>query len=70
MSRCSSCDAEIIWAKTITGKAIPLDAKPLRVAIGELAAQGGTVVIRSGYVPHFATCPQAAQHRKPKPVAP
>lgn len=27
-AQCSSCGAPIIWAKTATGKAIPLDAKP------------------------------------------
>jgi len=28
MSRCRSCDAEIIWAATEAGKSMPLDAKP------------------------------------------
>ena len=28
MSRCRSCDAEIIWTSTPTGKSMPLDANP------------------------------------------
>lgn len=28
MSRCRSCDAPIVWARTVTGKTIPLDFAP------------------------------------------
>lgn len=69
MSRCRSCAAEIIWAHTEKGKRIPLDAEPV---------EGGNIELRDGiatiygqaifgtealYVSHFATCPDAAEHR-------
>ena len=66
MANCRSCGAAIIWATTTAGKRMPLDPKPISVAIGEGVTNGGTVEIRRGYVSHFATCPSADQHRKPK----
>jgi len=74
MSRCSSCRAEIIWAATEAGKAIPLD--PVMSPAGNLIAIEGRpgLTVRTkapllerhlvGYVPHFATCPQADNHRR------
>lgn len=69
MSRCRSCSAEITWAVTAKGRRIPLDAVP---------TSNGTLLLRNGkaesavgaepdeprYTAHFATCPNAAQHRK------
>lgn len=44
MSRCKSCGAEIIWAATSQGKAMPVDAEP---------NPDGNVLVtkRSGMVP-------------------
>lgn len=80
MSRCRSCDAEIVWAETVNGKKIPLDAghhlRGVRVKRDDpliLADEGdvraGNAVIRAvpTYVSHFATCPNAAEHRKGRP---
>lgn len=75
--RCRSCDAPIIWARTINGKTMPVDAEP---------TEGGNVLleIRQGlmratvYPPdatlidpdltfrlsHFTTCPDAQGWRK------
>lgn len=68
MAECSSCGAEIVWAKTTNGKAVPLDAKPekryVRCASGPGPAEDATVELRSTYVTHFVTCPNATQHRK------
>lgn len=80
-ARCGSCKADIVWAITVaTGKRIPLDAQPSEdgnVAVhrdqvnGELIAR----VLKDGEqtgpwehrgVSHFATCPNADQHRKRK----
>jgi hypothetical protein len=57
IARCKSCQARIVWAVTVAGKRIPLD---------EGAEVAGTIgdVVTVRAVPHFATCPQAAQHRK------
>lgn len=75
MSRCRSCGAEIIWARTAgKGKLIPLDAEPAERPNGlfKLMHVGGpdeppTAFIASGeevYLSHFATCPNAAEHRR------
>lgn len=78
MSVCKSCGAEIIWIKTKNGKNMPCDAKPIsyrntfpqgslvlitpdgKVARGEFDPSSDTI----GYLSHFATCPNANQHRK------
>lgn len=71
MATCRSCGAQILWANTPKGKAIPLDAVQVphkgnvrvngrrgrRVAIFVEAGQGN-------YQAHFATCPDADAHRK------
>jgi len=71
MSTCRSCGAPIIWAVTTTGAKMPLDADPdpeglfvleRGVAVHVIDAKG---VDR--YTSHFATCPDAASHRKAKP---
>lgn len=76
MSACRSCGAEIRWERTAAGKPIPLDPEP--VADGNLAIRddGRVVAYIDGdgerialgrplrYVTHFATCPNADQHRR------
>lgn len=77
-ARCRSCGAAIIWAKTCGGKRMPVDAAPS--ADGNLvlieSAQFTEVSVVSEVSPfpgrdrhksHFATCPNAPQHRKPRP---
>lgn len=74
---CKSCSKDIVWATLPDGKLIPLDAKP--VVDGNLAArrdERGDLVVRylkAGEQPadgehrgitHFATCPNAGQHRR------
>lgn len=70
---CSTCGAEIVWAITQAGKRTPLDAKPVRVAIaardteGAEIRDGDALVIggsANGHQSHFATCPNAASHRR------
>jgi len=67
MPTCKSCGAEIIWAKTQKGKAIPLDPKPEKRVVlehpdGPMFDAVATVV--DTYVSHFATCPDADKHRR------
>jgi hypothetical protein len=77
MPTCRSCGAEILWAETERGKRMPVDKEP--VADGNLglfylgdqdepqirpldaAPQLFDTEVR--YVSHFATCPDAAEHR-------
>lgn len=82
MSRCRSCGAPVLWIRTAAGRRMPLDADSWWIAPdtegGELGlnAEGeavrghslpgeapGAVLVRTS---HFATCPNAAAHRRPK----
>ena len=73
MSRCTSCGAEILWIKTERGKLAPVDAKsekrfvldPLAARLAPDAPPQARLV--DTFVSHFATCPNAAQHRKDRP---
>jgi hypothetical protein len=64
---------ELLWVKTATGRKMPLDAKP--DPKGNLVVIDGVAhhVHENGaafpdtaerYRSHFATCPNAAQHRR------
>lgn len=123
--QCKSCKADILWARTIDGKAMPVDAKPEKrlVAVTVMLPQtletqtvaheqltkelerlredvphdqsedwadcilnvlekaGALLTVQAvptpsstdapvrvvdTYISHFATCPNANQHRKPK----
>ena len=61
MSQCKTCNAEIIWIKTRQSKSLPVDAKPQQVWVQGLVENW---VLVNGYTSHFATCPQASQHRR------
>lgn len=67
--KCLSCGAKIIWAKTIQGNRMPLDPQT-RIDGNVRVNEDGTVTVGpsgSGqHVAHFATCKNAASHRKPK----
>lgn len=63
MANCKSCGAKIEWFKmATTGRPMPVDAEPLKVIVPTGTAGEGKVV--TAYVSHFATCPDAAEHRK------
>jgi hypothetical protein len=79
VSRCRSCNAEILWARTERGKKMPLDAdaytglapgglfvlREIDDWDGPLAlAAWGLLGTEPHYRSHFATCPDAADHRK------
>ncbi|MGH9549010.1 MAG: hypothetical protein ACRD3W_06535 [Terriglobales bacterium] len=55
---CRSCDERIIWMKTSTGKNMPVDAETVEVGDEEFDPKRHTS--------HFATCPDAAEHRRKK----
>jgi hypothetical protein len=76
--RCRSCRKPIQWAVTEKGRRMPIDVEPaadgnivLQVRgrfMPPLAIVRGAVLIDDNnekrYKSHFATCPNAAQHRK------
>lgn len=66
--KCRSCGASIVWVKTREyvnkkgeqkgGASMPIDAA---------TANGSSVFnAQEGHISHFATCPNATQHRKAK----
>lgn len=72
-ARCKTCNAEIAWAITTTGKRMPVDVEPsangnvmLRIEGEKLFAQ---IVSRDDPRPrhtsHFVTCPDADEWRLP-----
>lgn len=83
MAKCRSCGAEIIWIKT-AASTMPCDPqpcyyKPDRQGAAMMVTQGGEVVratlvdaaraVGVGYVSHFATCPDAARHKRKREPA-
>ena len=64
---CKSCGAAIVYAVTTSGARMPLDVEP--VAGGKYAIVDGDHAVydralETGYVSHFATCPNANRHRR------
>ncbi len=58
--RCKSCRANIVWiTSAIAGKPIPCNPDLLRIITPDGRSE-------AGYITHFATCPDAARHRKPR----
>ena len=80
MSSCRSCGAQIIWARTERGKRMPLDAEPVvdvtargLFVLREKTNPGGPLALAAWgldcftdrhYQSHFATCPNADNHRR------
>ena len=63
MSKCKSCGAEIVWAKTANGRAVPMDPPEKRYVLKQ-KFNGDHVEIEETWLSHFATCPDSALHRK------
>jgi len=74
-NHCRSCNAKVIWAKTVKGRAMPLDANPyddgtlyldekLMKVYTDLEQVPANCEVQSGYKSHFATCPEAGKWRK------
>lgn len=75
MAACRSCGAEIEWARTEKGKSMPLDADPVKggniVVESRVATDHGMAPLakyvtagEGDRVSHFATCPEAKEHRR------
>ena len=79
-SRCKSCGAEIFWIMMQTGKKMPVDATPMtywakKEGQEKIVTPNGEVISCEltgdlqnstgiGYISHFATCPDAKNHRR------
>jgi hypothetical protein len=63
--KCGSCNADILWVKMPSGKAMPVDAKAKTMIVVDSSdpmRKLGTTV--QAHESHFATCPNAAEHRR------
>lgn len=58
IKRCSSCGASIIWFTTDNKRPMPVNAETVLAIDDHLDLRR--------HISHFATCPNAAKHRKPK----
>lgn len=77
-STCRSCGAPVIWAVTASGKRMPVDAEPVEggnVRLDDVGLPDPQAVVFGGFSAdhadtlhksHFATCVNAAQHRRPR----
>ena len=79
---CHGCGKKIAFVKTLKGKTMPIDLEPVkfvpdtagknRYVLSDGAVVAGTEPregdkdIHTGYISHFATCPQADYFRKRK----
>jgi hypothetical protein len=71
---CRSCGAPILWARTLKNRLMPIDAEPDPKGALVMQAGSGRAIVRQlteldaperlRYTSHFATCPNAKQHRK------
>lgn len=64
---CKSCAKPIRWIRTQErDKPMPVDARRISVMVPTQSRRSGTPVAKQqwGYTSHFATCPDAAEHRK------
>ena len=71
--QCKSCGAEVFWIRTAAGKPMPIDCAvpdgvaPVRgVTLGADTQEAPRWARDGAGLPHFATCPNAAQHRTKK----
>ena len=74
---CGSCKRPVIWTLTDRDKRMPVDATPstagsvaLSMLDGQVRSRVVEVKLRFGrrdlHTSHFATCPDAAKHRRPR----
>lgn len=73
---CRTCKAPVVWALTEAGKWMPLDAQSSLVGEWQLFGDGPRAVHVPAerreqlagqlHVTHWATCPDADRHRRPR----
>lgn len=76
-AKCRSCGAPILWAETVKGRSIPIDVQPVHdgnIRLEQRDALPPLAIVLTGQIEnnmqrfrsHFASCPNAAQHRRTK----
>lgn len=63
-AECRSCKAPIYWVTMASGRKMPID----RGGQKRVAEVDGTWRVLTAYKSHFESCPNAKEHRQPKPV--
>lgn len=58
--QCRSCGADIVWFRTKAGKRMPVDEATTQPTDRE------DQLDLERHTSHFATCPDADQHRRPR----
>lgn len=77
---CKSCGAVIRWITMPSGKSMPVDYEPVTYwekpkAKGKIVTPNGMIISCEfsgdlqkatgvGFIPHWATCPKAAEHKR------
>lgn len=65
ISSCRSCGAPIVFAKTAAGRLMPIDALEVSGFAVDVTTDPPTLIEQvKVHQSHFATCPNADQHRK------
>lgn len=80
-ARCRSCGAAIAWCRMVNSggdRRMPLDQEPAPVSgnvrlvdgfgsvLSPIEAHAARATGETLYLSHFATCPNAATHRRPR----
>jgi hypothetical protein len=60
--KCRTCGADIAWITMPSGAKMPINSKAQQIVLVDVEANTG--VVASAFISHFATCPQASDHRK------
>ena len=58
--QCSSCGQNVVWFRTAKGKRMPVDEATTRPTDRE------DQLDLTRHISHFATCPNADKHRRPR----
>lgn len=79
MRRCRSCGEPIRFVRTVSGRYLPVDARPSPLRGNILIERGVAKVVGAAersrardqgydlFVSHFASCPNAPAHRRLRP---
>ena len=74
MSNCRSCNADIVWGNTPSGKKIPLDVERLPFGNIQLHDDESATFVKPSMTPmwrsHFVTCTSSEAHRRKHPPVP
>jgi hypothetical protein len=64
ITRCRSCDENIVWMRTAKGKSMPVDADSVDEDDLDHEDDGTPKFDYEKHTSHFSTCPNADSHRR------